>query len=132
MYIFFIELSMADNFLIKFQQILAKCQKNENSGCLEYTGRISPSQRYPKMKITHLSRPYTLNMHVFMYKVSKGITPYRPLPPSQEISHLCHNTHCLNTEHLNMESRRINSIRKNCKRHGVCSGHTGHPDCILF
>lgn len=131
LYMILFELSMADKNLVKFNKILAKCQKNANSDCLEYCGRVSPSQTYPKIKITHLRHPMTLNMHVFIYKVARGMQPYVPLPQSQEISHLCHNAKCLNTDHLNMETRNINSIRKNCKRHGFCCGHVGHPHCIL-
>ena len=70
-------------------------KKHANSDCLEYCGRVSPSQTYPKIKITHLRRPMTLDMHVFMYKVARGMQPYLPLSQSQEISHLSSADVCL-------------------------------------
>ena len=124
-------MNMDNKFKSKSLEILAKCQKQTNPDCLIYTGRASPSQTYPKIKITHEKSKYYQNMHVFIYKVHHNILPYAKSAHNIEISHLCHNHLCLNVHHLNMESRSMNNIRKNCNRFKQCSGHNDNPDCIF-
>jgi hypothetical protein len=123
------ELSMASNHLDKFLNILASCQVNAISGCFLYTGSVSPSQKYPKVKITTLHSPYSMNMHVFIYKMSHNIQPQHRFPPNQDVSHLCHQPTCMQIGHLNLESRQINNHRKLCKTNGTCFGHFNQPDC---
>lgn len=47
-----------------------------------------------------------------------------------EVSHLCHNKLCFNTEHLVIETHEANQSRNHCKLQNQCSG--GHrPSCLL-
>ena len=122
---------MENNYLDKLQSILALCQENTTSGCFLYTGSISPSQKYPKIKITTLHSPYSMNMHVFIYKMAKNIQPNHRFLPNQDISHLCHQPTCMKIGHLNLESRQINNHRKLCKSNRACFGHFNQPNCIF-
>ena len=47
-----------------------------------------------------------------------------------EMSHLCHNTLCVNPEHLVLETKALNCDRKHCKDQGLCTG-IHRPLCIL-
>ena len=47
------------------------------------------------------------------------------------ISHICHNSLCINPNHLSREEQLINNQRKKCIEQGVCCCHGNHPDCIL-
>jgi len=40
-----------------------------------------------------------------------------------ECSHLCHNSLCINPEHLSLESQGTNNSRKPCKSQGHCFGN---------
>lgn len=50
---------------------------------------------------------------------------------SLHVSHLCHNTLCVNKNHLSLESATVNNSRRECFRSGHCTGHGDKPDCIL-
>ena len=54
-----------------------------------------------------------------------------------ETSHLCHNMHCINPEHLNAEPHHINNNRQTCVNYRIelsdksfCTGHGAYPKCI--
>jgi hypothetical protein len=53
-----------------------------------------------------------------------------------EISHICHNSMCVNINHLSLELHDINCARRDyCIRRMVCITHAGsgytYPNCIL-
>ena len=50
---------------------------------------------------------------------------------SDPISHLCHNSLCINPKHLSKEPQLINNHRIKCVQQGACDGHEPHPECIL-
>lgn len=47
------------------------------------------------------------------------------------VSHLCHNSLCINGHHLAYEPQALNRARCTCLAQGVCSGHRGWPNCML-
>lgn len=49
----------------------------------------------------------------------------------EEVSHRCHQRHCVNPEHLSLESKEINRERNMCRHENVCQHHTGKLDCLL-
>lgn len=49
-----------------------------------------------------------------------------------EVSHLCHNSLCVNPQHLSYEPHQVNTIRRACVNAGRCTGHFGvYPACLL-
>ena len=48
-----------------------------------------------------------------------------------DASHLCHNSLCVNSSHINIEPRTINNQRKICVSINKCIGHTDNPECLL-
>ena len=122
---------MESKYLEKFNSILALCQENTISGCFLYTGSISPSQKYPKIKITTLHSPYSMNMHVIIYKMWKNIQPQHRFLPNLDVSHLCHQPTCMKIEQLNLKSRQINNHRNLCNTNRACFGHSNQPNCIF-
>jgi hypothetical protein len=48
-----------------------------------------------------------------------------------EISHLCHNSLCVNPAHLCLEPHHVNQHRSTCVGRGHCYSHPGFPDCLL-
>ena len=48
-----------------------------------------------------------------------------------EVSHICHNTRCVNIDHLSLEPHIINELRRSCKLNGFC--HKRHiMDDVVF
>lgn len=49
------------------------------------------------------------------------------------VSHLCHNTHCINIQHLSYEPQHVNNNRQRCKirQPKTCLGHGAYPDCVF-
>ena len=54
------------------------------------------------------------------------------LPPDMHCSHLCHNSLCINVNHLILETPFVNGNRRLCARENICLGHDQSPPCILF
>ena len=49
-----------------------------------------------------------------------------------DVSHLCHNTLCINAAHLSYEPHAVNMLRRSCLGAGTCLGHGhGYPLCML-
>ena len=89
---------------------------------------------YPRMRITipgRGSHQYRIHQLVYALNNNKKLdTPYF------EISHLCHNTQCVNLEHLSYEPHVTNMQRVNCVSTGHCLGGHGtqteqYRACIL-
>jgi len=54
------------------------------------------------------------------------------LSPEMHCSHLCHNSLCINVDHLILETPFVNGNRKLCAREKKCIGHAQSPPCIFF
>lgn len=48
-----------------------------------------------------------------------------------DASHLCHNSKCVNIDHITLEAHFENNYRKACASRGKCFGHGTHPMCKL-
>lgn len=53
------------------------------------------------------------------------------IPRDKDASHLCHNSSCVNVNHMNLEPRGVNNQRKSCDVEGICFGHGSYPKCKL-
>ena len=77
-----------------------------------------------------------LGAHIVVYFLR---TSQVPLKGVTDISHLCHNSLCVNFDHLNREPHSINIQRytSQCKTTKICLGHTDEksgdvfPKCII-
>lgn len=49
----------------------------------------------------------------------------------RDCSHVCHNTLCINPEHISYEEHWINNNRQSCRNKGFCVGHGGLAACLL-
>jgi hypothetical protein len=68
--------------------------------------------------------------------VLNNLNEFPTYNPEHHISHLCHNTKCINPEHLSHEDPTINRRRENCVETGVCSENHNYKGktfrkCIL-
>ncbi len=57
------------------------------------------------------------------------------IPHNLHISHLCHNTLCVNMQYLSAEPQCVNNTKQRCSCDGVCSKHflgdVIYPDCMF-
>lgn len=58
------------------------------------------------------------------------------LPQGMECSHLCHNSLCQNPDHINVEPKQVNLMRKNCNNEKRCLDNHEYlgqkwPKCLL-
>ena len=88
----------------------------------------------------HVDRPYIpkrIGVHRLSYIIRhREQYPDGILPSVDDegrklnVSHLCHNSLCVNPDHLTMETQAINNDRKSCKCSGRCL-RTHNPFCLL-
>lgn len=74
--------------LVRFQ---LQTKINEETGCLEWIGRISKKQRYPIIGV----KGKHIKAHRFSYESFIG-----PIPDGMYVLHKCDNTICCNPNHL--------------------------------
>ena len=101
---------------------LAKNRRNRGN----YQG---PAYGRVKIKFTDNSKKVIL-AHRLMYMLHKNTLH---IPPGKHVSHICHNTLCINPVHLSLEDAQVNNDRKMCKQlvPQVCLKHPGYPDCLF-
>ena len=96
-------------------------------------GTGPPNQKYGtiKVKFPGMSHSRTVYVHRLSYMCSRKTIH---LPAGLHISHLCHNTLCINPQHLSLEPQYVNNGRKDCARRvpRVCCGHGIYPKCIYI
>ena len=109
-------------------------------GCLLWTGAKWHSGLYGVTSnpfcLLSDSKPRRIGVHRLFYILKHIISyPDGELPRIDgdsntiNISHLCHNSLCVNPDHLTLETQAINNERKMCKGSNHCACHT--PPCLL-
>lgn len=78
-------------------------RKNESSGCWEWAGN-KLRLGYGHFKLNGKNR----KAHRVSYELLKG-----PIPLGLTIDHLCRNTSCVNPDHLEPVTQRVNVLRSN-------------------
>lgn len=48
-----------------------------------------------------------------------------------DCSHLCHNSLCVNVNHISLEHHFINNNKQYCLNSNLCYGHVGFRNCML-
>ena len=119
------------------EKIRSRCRRDRN-GCLIWTGAKTRSDpRAAPYGVVYIRPPFStkrkkFRVHQMVYVATHSQVKYGMNDVSFEMSHLCHNSLCVEAAHLSMEPRSINNHRKNCKEEGRClGGHGDYPSCIL-
>lgn len=84
------------------ERLMSKVQPEPNSGCWLWLG--ANNYKYPCIKI-HRKQRYA---HRVSYELHK-----RPIPKGLDIDHLCKVTLCVNPDHLEAVTRKVNVLRSN-------------------
>lgn len=127
---------MNPNFRLKYTD---KLQSNSyihpNGECRIWNGSLlGPLNKYGRIKCTISKGVYqNVLVHRLYYMIFNDITENELLQASSDyhISHLCHNTKCINPSHLSKETQAINNSRMSCICEGECLSHNPFPDCKL-
>jgi len=69
-----------------------------------------------------------LYAHRIKYKITHPMVTIK----DWDVSHLCHNSRCVNPGHLILESREENNRRNMCKSVGKCLGHGNGQMCLFL
>ena len=108
-----------------------KTRKIQKTGCLLASGvprsgasSVQTSKKgYPSIRVTRR-------------KVTKADDKLSATLPLHTVAFFLHhgNTRregdCINIQHLNLESHKVNIERRACRTKSRCFGHEGQPDCI--
>ena len=73
----------------------------------------------------------TVYVHRLAYILHNNLR-FSDISTDCHVSHLCHNSLCVNAVHLSAEPPDINNNRQHCLHRGICTGHReDYPDCLL-
>lgn len=103
------------------KRIMNKVFVDEKTRCWEWTGALfkKPHGDYGQLRMGGrkggLRRAHVVSYEFFVGEIEKG----------NEIDHLCHNTICVNPEHLEAVSHTVNMGRR--KDRGLPNCRYGHP-----
>jgi len=102
----------------------------ENGTCRIWQGPLTKNGKYGlisfrdprdlKWKKKHAHR---LSFMVFEKKID--------IRSDMDCSHLCHNSLCVNVNHISLEHHFINNNRQYCLNSNLCYGHVGFRNCML-
>ena len=101
----------------------------DTSGCHIWQGSLSSTgrrhtSRYGQCWVTpveHNQKPFKTSAHIVAFFLENRTIPEKGVT---DISHICHNSLCVNIEHLVKEIHWINIDRNRCKETNYCFGHT--------
>ena len=129
----------------EYADILAKLiEKTEGPidlhDCLIWTGSIKTVKgkyKYGRVKnpFQSITAAQSMGLHKAVYYLNANQNPDElatedPTGSQYEISHLCHNSLCVNVKHLVRETHCVNQERIHCKKQGFCTkGHV--PNCLF-
>lgn len=118
-------------FVLKYRQ---KIEENSamglNGECLIWQGACTPNGKYGVLncKLPDARGWRQMHVHRLAYMMQHGILQF----PNADVSHLCHNTKCVNVNHLVLEPHGFNNSRQTCVSCGHCLGHPAPlPDCKI-
>jgi hypothetical protein len=125
--------NMEAGFVAKYSEKLAQNSHLAlNNTCVLWHGAVK-SQKIPPYGVINIKFEQvwkTISVHRLKYMLTHNIYPLEA-DINLDISHLCHNSLCINEHHLSMEPRYVNNNRIACKGNGACWGHEQYPECLL-
>lgn len=125
-----------------YKEVLKRSLDLSDHPCVLYDAISFPRRKYGAVEYGRLRKPNGCDIYahqvVKLYTVGfEDKMVYAYVKPD-EVSHLCHNSLCVNSDHLNIEHQKINKNRQKCNGKRICS--TDHvdpitkvklPDCII-
>jgi hypothetical protein len=129
--------SMDPVFIEKYSAILAERQApSQNQQCLLWTGAVKKCGRHKTILYGCITCKIagnwkTVSVHRLKYVLDHGVHLDTIQVEGFDISHICHNTLCINPLHLVFEPHRVNNNRQRCKNKQICFGHENRPRCLL-
>ena len=134
---------MAEGHFIDKNSILKKIEERTGPpqgifGCTVWLGGTWNFGRYGFLRNPFFKKsdnqPQRIGVHRLVYILNNlEKYPTGELPQSLECSHLCHNSLCVNKNHIILEPGTVNNERRSCKSQGHCTGSHGsnRPLCLL-
>lgn len=126
--------SSIDQFCAKYSKILAdNSQVAENEKCVIWGGRTELSKHYV-FGVINVTFPLPLanRRKMNVARLSKMISLRNiNIDRRFDASHLCHNSLCINPEHINLELHSVNNKRHTCVSIKKCIHHGLEPDCLI-
>lgn len=104
-----------------------------NGQCLIWTGTSKSNAKYGVLNIDLKDFPVgvgrtTIHVHRLAFTLQHRLQNF----PVGDVSHLCHNSKCVNVDHLVNEDHITNNSRRSCVSCGRCLGHPApSPPCRL-
>lgn len=84
--------------------------------CFVWTGERN-RRGYGRLSVERSHKRFRFYAHILNYERAHG-----PVPNGLVLDHLCRNTSCVNTEHLEPVTRRENTVRQMAALHGSQPG----------
>jgi Zinc-binding loop region of homing endonuclease len=109
-------------------------QNTDGKGCIHWTGAVDSSGYGKKRLVWPDGKISYVGAHRLAYMVKYHLT-YATIPKKGvgveilNVSHLCHNRLCINTDHLTLETHSVNQSREHCKMQGQCT-KLHMPHCL--
>ncbi|PJE77853.1 hypothetical protein CI610_03218 [invertebrate metagenome] len=102
----------------------------ENGTCRLWTGPLTKTGKYGIISFKDPVDSKWKKKHAHRLAV---IVHFQNLGLSSDLdcSHLCHNSLCINVDHISLEPHFINNNRQYCLNSNICHGHVGFRDCLL-
>ena len=132
--------------IVNVPEILARIDKKCDNvsgrhGCVLWKGAtydgLYGKMRNPLSK--YLGQPTYMRVHRLVYLLHH-IKDFDDLTIGHvdkngeiiEVSHICHNSLCVNIAHLSLETHQTNISRRACVADGICRSHGDAPACLLW
>ena len=110
-----------------FEKYLAKLNENtvlgQNGVCKIWTGTSTSNGKYGVINCKFPGARGWQKIHI--HRLAYMIAVQNFNLEGFDVSHLCHNTKCVNIGHLSLEPHGFNNARMTCVSTGKC---LGHPD----
>lgn len=105
---------------------------HQNGECRIWKGSmLGPLNKYGRIKCTIMKGVYkNFLVHRLSYMMHNNIE-LSEASSEYHISHLCHNSKCINAHHLSYETQAVNNSRMSCISEGECISHHPFLDCKL-
>ena len=101
-----------------------------NSDCRIWTGSVTSNGLYGLLSYRDPETNTWKKKHVHRLALMVKLRSLT-IPKELDASHLCHNSLCVNADHLNLEPHSINNNRQCCRGYGSCIGHGDFPGCMM-
>jgi len=120
--------------LEKLYQNEVRHSLTDQYGCIESQKQPTKKNGYVQASIQISDGQVKVLAHIVAWMTQSDQMPSK----GEDISHLCHNSKCLNPNHMTIESKKANNLRKGCqvKFKCPCCEHEAvvcrhNPKCIL-